>query len=249
MIEPLLRFEAVSKSYERGVRTLRVLRSVSFEVNEGELFGIYGQRGAGKSTLLRLAAGFEQPDEGSVIFAGTDLSTLSRGKRAKIHRASIAWVDRDGPQARDLPILDHVALPLYGRCRPAQARRRALVVLERVGASDAAEETWDRLSDTSRTLVATAHALVREPRLLLVDDPTGGLNVVDRERIVGLLRAAAEEHGCGVLMVVPDFPSMHHSHEIRALSRGRLVVPAARPRHDDGPGGTVVEFPRGERSA
>lgn len=247
---PLLKLDAVGKSYERGPRQMRVLRSISLEVGAGELFGIYGQRGAGKTTLLRLAAGFERPDEGRVLFGDTDLSRLSRRRLAKLHRTSIAWVERDGPQSRDLPVLSYVALPLYGPFDPAEAHRRAIAALERVGASDTADERWERLSDASRTLVSIAQALVREPRLLLVDDPTCGLNVIDRERVIGLLRSAADDDGCGVLMVVPDFPSMHHAHEIRSLSRGRLLVPADRPHHDDGGGGgTVVEFPGGKRSA
>jgi ABC-type branched-subunit amino acid transport system ATPase component len=95
-------------------------------------------------------------------------------------------------------------------------------------------------------LVAIAHALVRRPKLLLVDDPTAGLSILDRERIVGLLRAAAEDDGLGVLMVVPDMPAMLHAHEVRSLSRGRLLEPADPP--PDGRG-TVVEFPGSERSA
>lgn len=246
---PLLRLDAVSKSYERGPRRLRVLREVSLEVEAGTLFGVYGQRGAGKTTLLRLAAGFETPDEGRVLFGNTDLGLLSRSRLAKHHGASIAWVERNGPQSRDLNVLSYVALPLYRPFGPAEAHRRAIAALERVGAADTADERWESLSDTSRTLVSIAQALAREPRLLLVDDPTGGLNVIDRERVIGLLLSAVEDDGCGVLMTVPDFPSMHHAHEIRSLSRGRLLVPADRPQQDDGrPGGAVIEFPGGERS-
>ena len=82
-------------------------------------------------------------------------------------------------------------------------------------------------------------------RLLLVDDPTAGLGILDRERVVGLLRSAAEDGGLGVLMAVPDMPAMLHAHEVRSLSRGRLLSPADPP-----PGsGNVVEFPGAERSA
>lgn len=248
MTESLLRLDGVTMSYWRGPRELRVLRAVSFEVGHGQLFGVYGQRGAGKTTLLRLAAGFERPGEGRVLFRGRDLSRLSRSRLARLHRMSIAWVDRSGQHSRELDVLTYVALPLYRSLGPKEAQRRAHATLERVGAGDAAAERWERLSDTSRTLVAIAHALVRQPRLLLVDDPTGGLNVIDRERVAGLLRSAAEEDGCGVLAVVPDLASIHHAHEVRSLSRGRLVVPAEQSAHDGGPGGTVVAFP-GERSA
>jgi ABC-type cobalamin/Fe3+-siderophores transport system ATPase subunit len=141
---------------------------------------------------------------------------------------------------------DYVALPLYRSLGPLEAQRRALAALAHVGAQDAADERWASLSDSVRILVALAQALVREPKLLLVDDPTAGLNVVDRERIVGLLRSAAEDGGCGVLMAVPDLPAMNHAHTVRALGRGRLLEPAHRP---PSARGTVVEFPGGERSA
>lgn len=245
---PLLSLEGVTVSYWRGPRELRVLRGVSLDVNPGELHGVYGRRGAGKTTLLRVAAGFEAPQQGRVAFGGVDLASLSRNQRAKLLRTSLAWVDRRGQQSQELNVRAYVALPLYRSFGKVEAQRRACALLDRIGVADAAEERWDDLPDTARTLVSIAHALVRQPRVLLVDDPTGGLNVIDRERVMSVLRATAEDDGCSVLMAVPDFPAMHHADKIRSLSRGRLVMPAQRPQQDDGPEGTVVEFP-GERSA
>lgn len=244
-MKPLLRLESVGKSYMRGPRELRILKDVSLDVHSGELVGVYGQRGSGKTTLLRIAAGFESPREGLVSFDGTDLATLSRSRRARLHREQIGWVERAGPQSAGLVMRVYVGLPLYRTLGPVEAQRRALEALAKVGASDAADAHWSSLSDTARTLVAIAEALVREPRLLLVDDPTAGLGILDRERVVGLLRSAAEDGGLGVLMAVPDMPAMLHAHEVRSLSRGRLFAPADPP-----PGsGNVVEFPGSERSA
>ncbi len=241
----LLRLASVQKSYTRGPRVLHVLKGASLDVHAGQLVSVYGQRGAGKTTLLRIAAGFEQPESGSVSFDGVDLAGVSRGRRSQIHSCEIGWVERAGPQSRDLLIRVYVALPLYRRLGPVEAQHRAMVALAKVGAEDAAEQRWSSLSDTARTLVAIAHALVREPRLVVVDDPTGGLSIIDRERVTGLLRSAAEDGGLGVLMAVPDMPAMQHAHEVRSLSRGRLLAPADPPTG----GGTVVEFPSGERSA
>ncbi len=243
---PLLQLDAVRKSFWRGPREIRVLRDVSLDVRAGELVGVYGQRGAGKTTLLRVAAGFEPPDEGRVAFGGASLGARSRRELARLHREQIGWVERAGPQSRELPMRVYVALPLYGSLGPVEAQRRAVAALTRVGAEDAVDARWDSLSDAARILAAIAQALVREPRLLLVDDPTAGLGIVDRERVVGLLRSAAEDGGLGVLMAVPDMPAMLHAHEVRSLSRGHLVAPTDAPR--DGHG-TVVEFPGGERSA
>lgn len=243
---PLLRLDSVSKSYWRGPRELRVLHDVSLDVHAGELVGVYGPRGAGKTTLLRLAAGFEAPDRGIVSLDGRSLARRSRREAAHMLRHEIGWVERAGPQSPDLPMRVYVALPLYRTLGPLAAQRRAVAALAKVGADDAADLPWSSLSDTARTLVAIAQALVREPRLLLVDDPTAGLGILDRERVGGLLRSAAEEGGLGVLMAVPELPAMLHAHEVRSLSRGRLLAPAGGP--PDG-AATVVEFPRGERSA
>jgi len=242
-MDPLLQLDSVSRSRWRGPRELRVLRGVSLDVHPGEVVAVYGQRGAGKTTLLRIAAGFERPDAGSVAFAGVDLARRSRRELAHLHREQIGWVERGGPQSVELPILLHVALPLYRSHGPVAAQRRAMQMLARVGADDAAELSWPGLSDTSRMLVALAQALVREPQLLLVDDPTAGLGILDRERVVGLLRATAEDAGVAILMAVPEMPAMLHAHEVRMLSRGRLLPPAERD------GGTVVAFPGSERSA
>lgn len=241
---PLLQLDGVHKSFWRGPRELRVLRDVSLDVRAGELVGVYGQRGAGKTTLLRLAAGFEPPDKGRVAFRGASLSARSRPELARLHREQIGWVERTGPQSPELPMRVYVALPLYRALGPAAAQRRAVAALARVGAADTVDARWDSLSDTARILAAIAQALIREPRLLLVDDPTAGLGVVDRERVVGLLRAAAEDGGLGVLMAVPDMPAMLHAHEVRLLRRGQLVAPDAA----HGRRGTIVAFPRGERS-
>lgn len=246
MSAPLLQLDGVSKSFWRGPRETRVLRELSLTVDAGEFVGVYGTRGVGKTTLLRVAAGFDLPNSGVVSFCGRDVRQLSQDGRTRLHRDQIAWVERSGPQSAELTICDYVALPLYRVVGPSAAQRQALSELGRVGVGDVADQRWADLSDTARMLVALAQALVRRPRLLLADDPTAGLNVIDRERIIGLLRAAAEDEGLGVLMAVPDFPALNLAHTVRVLSRGRLLQPT--DRSPDGTG-TVVEFPSGERSA
>ncbi|HYI98188.1 MAG TPA: ATP-binding cassette domain-containing protein [Thermoleophilaceae bacterium] len=237
----------MSKSFWRGQSELSVLKEVSLEVRAGELVAVYGQRGSGKTTLLQIAAGFERPGRGRVTFEGRDVAELSHRDLARLHREQIGWVERAGPHSRDLPIQSYLALALYRRLGRRAAERRAQVALAKVGAADCAAQRWDDLSDTARTLVAIAQALVREPRLLIVDDPTAGLGIIDRERIVGLLRSAAEEGGIGVLMAVPDMPAMLHAHQLRFLGRGRLLAPP-QPSTDD-PDGDVIDFPGDKRTA
>jgi putative ABC transport system ATP-binding protein len=236
----------VTKSYWRGPRELPVLRDASLEVGAGSLVSIYGPRNTGKTALLEIAAGFQAPTAGEVAFEGTNLAKLSARDLARLHRERIGWIERAGPHAAELTIGRYVALPLYRDLGPRRSHRRAMEALEAYGVEDHAAERWADLSDAARMLCAIAQAMVRRPRLLIADDPTAGLGMVDRRRICTVLRSVAEDEGLGVLMAVPDMPAMLQSHEVRLLSRGRLLAPA-----EPAPGAdaTVLGFPRGRRSA
>lgn len=242
----LLRLQSVTKSYWRGPHELRVLRGASLELSAGTLVSIYGPRNSGKSALLEIAAGFQRPDAGAVTFAGVDLARLSARDLARVHREQIGWVERTGPQLADLPVGRYVALALYRELGARRAHRRALRTLSALGAEDCAGERWSDLSDAERVLCAIAQATVREPRLLIADDPTAGLGIVDRQRVCAILREAAEQDGRAVLTAVPDMSAMLQAHELRLLARGRLLAPAERPPET---GATVLELPNDRRSA
>jgi len=242
----LLALEGVCKSYWRGVHETVVLADVSLEVCAGELFAIWGQRGAGKTTLATIAAGLEAPERGRVVFDGEDLAN-GRGSWGKVPRLheGIGWVQRGGPHSGDYrTTVDYVALPLLGQCSPRGALRRASAMLNRLGVADCATERWESLTDGERTLVAVAHALVREPRLLIADDPTANLDVLQREQIMALLRHAADEDGLAVLVTVPDMPEMVHADRVGALSDGTLTVSGPPP----GPRENVIDFPSERQS-
>lgn len=245
MADTLLRLDAVSRAHMRGLDRITVLDGISLEVRRGEVMSIYGQRSRGKTTLLRVASGFEAADAGVVAFEGRDLAQLTRRELARLHREEISWVERGGPHIREMSVSAYVALPLCGKVPASEAQWRAAAALARVGAREHAGQRWDDLSDTTRMLVAIAHAIVRRPKLVVVDDPTAGLGAFDRDQIVALLRTAAEEDSFGVLMAVPDMPAMLQATEVRLLSRGHLIGPAgSRP---DGQA-NIVDFPQHRRS-
>lgn len=245
----LLSLDSVSKSYWRGPSEVRVLSDASLEVHAGEFMGVWGRRGAGKTTLLRIAAGLETPDRGTVRFDGEDLSLLSEQGHARLRRDEMGWVRRSGPRS-ELCILDYVALPLLIEHGQREANRRADEALRRVGMAECAGQHWESLSDGERALVAIAHGIARRPRLLLIDDPTANLGVREREEIMILLRALVEETKLAVLMTVPDMPTALRSHQLRALSGGRLLTPPPDQQDgDDDDEDNVIDFPGFQRSA
>jgi ABC-type lipoprotein export system ATPase subunit len=234
-----LALEGVSKSYWRGPHETAVLKDISLSVYAGECVAVWGQRGSGKTTLLKVAAGLESPDEGTISFKGRDLHARSKAEMVRLLREEIGWARRSGPESDELEMLDYVALPLLKGHTLKRARRRSAQALAHVGVADCCNGRWEDLTDGERTLVSIAHAMVRKPSLLVVDDPTANLDVLQREEVMGLLRSTAEQEWLAVLITVPDMPSMVHAHRIGSLSDGRLLVPSgASPERDN-----VVEFP------
>jgi putative ABC transport system ATP-binding protein len=152
-------------------------------------------------------------------------------------------VRRTGARTDEISVVaDYLILPLLSKFSPRSARRRAIATLGRLGIADCADSRWSALTDGQRTLVALAHALVREPALVVADDPTASLDVLQRGEVLRLLRMACDEHGLGVLITVPDMPEMTYATQVAMLSESRLVLPTP-----DGPD-NVIDFPQ-ERSA
>ncbi|HMJ02293.1 MAG TPA: ATP-binding cassette domain-containing protein [Conexibacter sp.] len=237
----LLSLDGVTKRFARGYRELDALDGVVLDVERGDFVAIWGASRSGKTTLLRVAAGIEAPDEGRVTFDGRDLASLSRRARARLLLTDIGCVWQTGRITRGLSVLDHVALPRFKERSHAQARVDAHAVLERVGVAQSANARWHELTDGERTRVALAHALIRRPRLLLADEPTANLNMIEREQVLGVLRSVAEEAGVAIIMTAPDAPNLLQSHRLMSLDRGRLIKPRSEQR------GALIEFPRATR--
>ena len=186
----------------RGGRERDVLHKASFEVVAAEVVAVWGRRRSGRSTLLRVAAGIELPDEGTVRFGGVDLRARSMlGLPDGIGYCTTIYTRAIGDS-----VLDHVAAPLLGgKLAVAGAEDRALAALRRVGAADCASLDPLELDHAEATRVGIARALVTGPRLLLADEPTGGVSPArDRDAILALLRSLADRDGIAVLMTAGE---------------------------------------------
>jgi lipoprotein-releasing system ATP-binding protein len=236
---PLLTFANASLRRREGERESVVLDGVCFELQSGSALGIYGQRRSGKSTLLRLAVGLELAEEGSVRFEGRELGTMSGGERARLLRGPIALLTADGwlPSPGET-VMDHVAMSAGSAgLSLREARRRALAALDRAGvAGVSAEEMTASLSPAQRARVMLARALVREPRLLAVDEPAPLPSLLERERFCALLRAVAQERSIALLVASEELSALQGIAVLASLSAGELCSTEDR--------GTVVEFPR-----
>ena len=238
----LLELDHVSKRYQRAARLVIALDDVSLMLEPGQSMAIWGGANSGKTTLLRIAAGVEAPDEGRVRFDGRDLATLSRREQAGLLRSEVGCIWRSLEAPRGLAVLDQVALPLVRRGDGRVARARAQAALEDVGAADVATAAWHELADGDRARVKVAHALVRRPRLLVADEPSANLNVVEREQLLGLLDRIGGEREIAILMTAPDAPDTLRSQRLASLDRGQLIEP------DRSQGaGELIAFPLARR--
>jgi ABC-type lipoprotein export system ATPase subunit len=200
----LLSFSGVSKSHWRGSRPIPVLRDVSFALAAGDFAAVLGDRRMGKTTLLRIAAGIDTPDEGEVAFDGRSLAGLPDGKRAELWRNELAcvWNGVTWPARK---VLDTVSVPLLGTgITRREARRRASEELARWDIGDAAGAMLHELSDAEVLRVAFAEALVRGPRVLLADDPTETLNLMERNHVLASLQRIVREERIAVLISATD---------------------------------------------
>ncbi|HET6449067.1 MAG TPA: ATP-binding cassette domain-containing protein, partial [Conexibacter sp.] len=237
---PVLALDHVTQHHRVGRQRTAVLDAVSFELWPGETVAILGQRRSGKTTLLRVAAGIEAPAAGAVRLDGEALGTLSSSARTHRLRA-VGFAPKAWRVARGKPVLDHVALPLLAEGRPLlTALAKAHEVLERVGASHCTGARAEELAPGDETRVALAQALVREPRVLLVDEPGVMVAPDEREELLQLLRGlAADGTRLSLLVTARDVAGVAGAGRVLTLDDGILRGALAPPSAD------VVPFPGG----
>ena len=201
----LLVAEGLAKGFGAGDARVEVFRGVSLAVAAGDLLAITGPSGCGKSTLLHLFAGLDAPDAGRVALDGADWATLAPAPRAAVRGASVGFVFQFHHLLPELTAEENVALPLFLAGRPEQgSRREAREVLDRVGLLGRAAAFPRTLSGGERQRVAIARAVVRRPRLLLCDEPTGSLDAAHAAQVFELLAEVAKERAGAAIVVTHD---------------------------------------------
>jgi putative ABC transport system ATP-binding protein len=214
----LLELEHVSKRFGRGSSERIALHDVSFELAEGELVGVWGRRRSGRSTLLRVVAGIERPDEGIVRIEGRGLAD----SRPDALRAEVRFCRRTFRAAEGNTVLEQLMTGQLTRgVSLDRARRQARHALHRLDAVHSASMRPGDMDGAEATRVAIARAIVREPKLLVIDEPTLGLDLTVRDEILALLRCLSSE-GIAVLYSVTDTSGLAGADRALSLAKGSL---------------------------
>jgi phosphonate transport system ATP-binding protein len=195
-----------------GYGEREILKGISFSLGANDFFAIIGPSGAGKSTLIRCVNRLVEPSGGQVLFGGRDLLAVSQ-KGLRSVRRNIGMIFQEFNLIERLSVMDNVLTGRLGytgtvrsllRMYTKDDIRQALQLLERVGLGEHVDKRADRLSGGQRQRVGIARALIQNPKLLLVDEPTSSLDPKISREVMGLIREMARERGIPVLCNIHD---------------------------------------------
>jgi putative ABC transport system ATP-binding protein len=211
---PLVTATALSKVYPRGREQVRALDEVSFEIFPSEFVAVVGPSGSGKTTLLNLLGCMDTPSSGALRINGHEVQHFTETERTRFRRHQIGFVFQHFGLLPTLSVAENVALPLLFSRRPSG--RAINDLLERVGLGHRARHRPNELSGGEMQRVAIARALIREPSLLLADEPTGNLDSSTGESIIALFQ---DLHANGLTIIV-----VTHNARLAAVAQRRLCL-------------------------
>jgi putative ABC transport system ATP-binding protein len=221
----MYKLSGVTKDYPKGRQTVHALRGVDLEIPDGEWLAIQGPTGHGKSTLLQIIGGLDRPTAGSVLFEGDDLAKLRETQVTKVRAKSIGFIFQTFNLIPTLSAQENVETALVPLGVSDRSRRaRAVEALTSVGLGDRLKHLPGELSGGQQQRVAIARALVKEPKVLLADEPTGNLDEDTRDEIIGLLEKLWREKGLSMIMVTHDTSVARRAQRLGTMRNGKITV-------------------------
>jgi putative ABC transport system ATP-binding protein len=215
----------VTKDYSKGRETVHALRGVDVEIPDGEWLAIQGPTGHGKSTLLQILGGLDRPTSGSVDFDGRDLARTREAQMTKVRADSIGFIFQTFNLIPTLSAQENVETALVPLGVSGASRRaRAVEALNSLGLGDRLRHLPTELSGGQQQRVAIARALVKEPKVLLADEPTGNLDEDTRDEIIGLLEKLWQDNGLTMVIVTHDSSIARRAQRLGTMRNGKLTV-------------------------
>ena len=218
----MIRLQDITKVYPMGEKKLTVLNGINIHIERGEMVAIMGPSGSGKSTILNLMGCLDIPTSGSYYLEDREVSRLSSGELAQVRSQKIGFVFQTFNLLPRLTALANVDLGL--RYSGGSDRRRAMEALARLGLSDRAHHRPTELSGGEQQRVAVARALVKNPPLILADEPTGNLDSHSSEEIISILTTLHSEQDITLVIITHEADIAHHCQRIIYLKDGQVVA-------------------------
>ncbi|MFG3203391.1 ABC transporter ATP-binding protein [Streptomyces sp. NPDC048192] len=215
----------VTKRYTRGKETVHALDGVDLAIGDGDRLVIQGPTGGGKSTLLQMLGGLDRPTSGEVVLDGTDLAKLSEARLTRVRSENIGFVFQSFNLIPTLTAQENVETALVPLGIKAKERRDlAAEALHSVGLGERLHHLPGEMSGGQQQRVAIARAVVKKPKVLLADEPTGNLDEGMRDEIMDVLERLWKEHGLTFIMVTHDSAIARKAPRLATIRKGKITV-------------------------
>ncbi len=215
----------VTRLYAKGGQTVPAVRDINLTISGGEWLAVQGRTGHGKSTLLNLLGGLDRPTSGTIEFAGKDLALLREAQVTRLRAESIGFIFQTFNLVPTLSAAENAEAALIPLGIGAASRRRRVdAALDSVGLGDRARHLPGEMSGGQQQRVAIARALVKEPTVLLADEPTGNLDEDTRDEIINLLEKLWRERGLTLILVSHDTTIAGRAQRVGVMSNGQLSI-------------------------
>jgi len=223
----------VHKSYKSGDRSVEAVRGVSFRIPKGKFAFIVGPSGSGKSSLLYLLGALDKPTAGSINVEGRDVAAMSEADQNAYRRDKIGFIFQSFNLISNLSAVDNVLVPFLPRGVTADQRARAVALLTDVGLGDRLGHRPYQLSGGEQQRVAVARALIKDPILVLGDEPTGELDSRAGDEVYKILRRLQDHQKMTLVVVTHDRRFITPDDLVLEIQDGKLLNHTGEPTPDD----------------
>lgn len=217
-----LQAKGLSKKYHRGSRDFYAVEAVDFALESGQFQVIVGKSGSGKSTFLNMLVGLTTPTSGHVLLNGRDIWQESDHVRSKLRNQKIGFLPQGISALPTLNVIENVMLSYYLYESEGDGYGRAMLYLDKLGIKELATEYPQNLSGGEMRRMLLARALINNPEILIVDEPTSDLDTENTKQVMELF-AAIKAEGIAILMVSHDLDTLKYADKVYTMEQGKLM--------------------------
>ena len=219
--ESILEVQNITKEVNSPEGVLTILKDVNLTINTGDVTSIVGPSGSGKTTLLAIMAGLDLPSRGRIKLMGHEITTMNEDKRAQVRSNDVGFVFQSFHLLPRLSALDNVMLPLE-ILGDKNAKNKSMEALNQIGLEKRVKHLPNQLSGGEKQRVAIARAMVKQPKILFADEPTGNLDKASTEIISDLLFSINHAYQTTIVIVTHDLLLAQNCQTMHELDEGSL---------------------------